>query len=228
MWVPDWVQIGEPIPQALEYHYITATRTTKGCIRKCPFCAVPQIEGKFRELKKWRKGMVLIDNNLLAASKRHFIKVMDHLKKYKWCDFSQGLDSRLLTKWHAEKIAGLSRPTVRLAWDYTSYESSFFQACELLEKAGIPKRKINCYVLIGFNDTPEDALYRLQTIDNQGYVVFPMRYQPLNAKTKNEYVHKNWTDYELKRYMKYWSSKRYFAGIPFEDFDYNLHRRLTR
>lgn len=228
-WMPDWVKTGKSRKDVLGRHYLSGTRTTVGCVRSCAFCAVPKIEGEFRELKTWKDGMCLIDNNLLAASKKHFLRVMDFLKQYNWCDFSQGLDCRLLTKWHAEKIAELPSPSVRLAWDHMSYESQFFQACELLEKVGIPRRKITCYVLIGFDDTPGDALYRLQTITDKGYTVFPMRFQPLDCKIKNLYVHENWTDYELKRYMRFWSSnKQYFAGIPFKDFDYNEYRRKLR
>lgn len=224
-WVPEWVKIGKSREDVYDRHYFTVTRTTRGCIRKCPFCAVPTIEGQFRELKKWENKPVLIDNNLLASSRKHFARVIDSLKKLTWCDFSQGLDSRLMKKWHAEKLSELKFAKIRLAWDYTRYETSFFRACELLEKEGIPKKRITTYVLIGFDDDPEDALYRLRTISGKGYTTFPMRYQPLNSKEKNEYIHQNWTEKELCRYMKYWSSHRFFAGIPFEEFDYNKYRR---
>lgn len=224
-WIPEWVKIGEPLEGILNRHYICATRTTIGCIRKCPFCAVPKIEGEFRELETWNNKTVLIDNNLLAASRKHFVRVIDSLKQLTWCDFSQGLDSRLLTKWHAERLAELKHPVIRLAWDHISYESAFFRACELLEKQGIPKRRITVYVLIGFRDTPEDALYRLNAVHQKGYMVFPMRFQPLNSKRRNEFVGENWTDSELTRYMKYWSSRRFFSGIPFSEFDYGKFRR---
>jgi len=36
----------------LRLHNPDATFTTRGCPRACPFCAVPRIEGKFRELRK--------------------------------------------------------------------------------------------------------------------------------------------------------------------------------
>lgn len=227
-WVPSWVKIGEPILNAFKYHYITVTRTTTGCIRKCRFCAVPKIEGDFKELKEWVSGTVLIDNNLLASSKKHFNKVIDYLKKLKWNDFSQGLDVRLLRQWHVDRIAELKHPVIRFAWDNIKYEYQFFEACDMIEKVGIPKSRINAYVLIGFNDTPDDALYRLQKVYEKGYITFPMRYQSLHSKQRNDYVSENWTHDELIRYMKYWSNYRFFSGIPFEDFDYNKWKRDKR
>jgi hypothetical protein len=48
--------------------------TTRGCIRRCPFCLVPQMEGPLRTVQRpWEfhddrfKTCMLMDNNLLAA-----------------------------------------------------------------------------------------------------------------------------------------------------------------
>ena len=51
-WAPEWVEIGESIP-ALHRHNPDATRTSTGCIRRCDFCAVPEMEGKLMELTEW-------------------------------------------------------------------------------------------------------------------------------------------------------------------------------
>ncbi len=91
-------------------------------------------------------------------------------------------------------------------------------AFEKVRNAGIVASKIRVYVLIGFNDTPEDALYRLQTIKELGAYPNPMRYQPIDCQKKNEYVSPSWTDAELKRYMRYWSNLRITRRIPFAEF----------
>ncbi len=44
---------GQMLPLPLTRHNPDATFTTRGCIRRCPFCAVPKIEGDFRELTDW-------------------------------------------------------------------------------------------------------------------------------------------------------------------------------
>lgn len=202
---------------ALPWHNPAATFTSRGCVRRCAFCAVPRIEGGLRELEDWPVRPVVCDNNLLACSRAHFDRVIDRLKPLKQVDFNQGLDARLLTKSHATRLAELDcRP--RLAFDSTHYESAFMRAHETLRTAGFPARSIRVYVLLGFDDTPEDALYRLQTVRKLSADPNPMRYNPLDTLRRDSYVSDNWTDVELRRYMRYWSHLRYFGGIPFEEF----------
>ncbi len=224
-WVPPWITIGK-IKSALFRHNFLATRTSIGCINKCAFCAIPTTEGSLVELKKWEVKPIIIDNNLLACSRKHFDSVIDKLKKLEWCDFNQGLDVRLLNKYHADRMAELKQPIIRLSFDHTRLEVDFFRAFQLLRKAGIAKDRIRVYVLIGFDDTPQDALYRLQLIRFLGVKSSPMRYQPLDTKTKNEYVSTGWTQKELIRYMTYWANFRYTGHIPFED--YFPHKRVLK
>ena len=202
---------------ALNRHNPSATFTSRGCIRKCPFCVVPRIEGDLRELTDWEPRRIVCDNNPLACSQAHFDRMVDRLKPIHNIDF-QGLDARLLTDYHAERLAELDLKVAHLAWDDWRLELPFMAAFDRLTKAGIPARKIGVYVLIGFNDTPEDALYRLVTIRDLGALPNPMRFQPLDAKRKNEYVGENWTHRELQRYMRYWSNLRVTRGTPFEEF----------
>jgi len=108
---------------------------------------------------------------------------------------------------------------VRLAFDSVSYESSFMRAYETLRQAGFPKARIRVYVLIGFQDTPEDALYRLRTVADLGIDPNPMRYQALDALERNSYVGPHWTHAELTRYMRYWANLRYMRSVPFEQWD---------
>jgi len=219
-WVPDWMETGNN-ENVLNKHNNHATRTTKGCIRKCLFCAVPFLEGDFIELQNYEIKPILIDNNLLACSKNHFNKLIDNLKNLKWCDFNQGLDVRLFRKYHADKFSELKNPIIRLAWDNIKDEKYFLKAYELLKNAGIKNKNIQVYVLIGFNDNPENAFYRLSKIEKMGLLPNPMRYQPINCKKKNEYIGSEWTDKELKRYMRYWSRLIFFKrikNISFRDF----------
>ena len=204
---------------ALPHHNAHATFTTRGCIRNCAFCAVPKTEGQLRELPSWEAKPVVCDNNLLAASRRHFDRVIDSLKGIPGVDFNQGLDARLLTKYHADRIAELDLHKVRLAWDHVADETTVHDAIWTLRRAGITKKQIKAYVLFGFRDTPEDALYRCHTLKFEwGIDPNPMRYQPLDALKKNNYVAPGWSDTQLRNMTRYWSRTRYLGAIPFEEY----------
>ncbi len=203
---------------AIGRHNSSATLTTRGCLRRCHFCIVPKVEPKFEELDTWPLRPIVCDNNIVASSKVHFNKLVDSFKGLKDMDFQSGLDIRLLTKFHAERLAELDHRKVRLAWDNTKQERHFMRAFQILIHAGFPVRIMGVYVLIGYCDTPDDALYRLNKVRAMGAQPFPMRYQKLTAKKRNDYVGKNWTDTELKRFMRYWSQLSRTGGIPFEEF----------
>lgn len=204
---------------ALPHHNPNATFTTRGCVRRCTFCTVPKIETDFIELAQWEPKPIICDNNFLASDPDHFNRVVDRLKPLSGIDFNQGLDARLLTKHHADRLAELDMRFVRLAWDDIRIERHFIRAFELLRQAGFPKKIIRSYVLIGHKDTPEDALHRLETIRQLGVTPYPMRYQPLDALRRNDYVAPGWTDRELKRFVRYWSNLNRLGAIPFDEFE---------
>jgi len=216
----DVAQCRGSIYNTIARHNPEACFTTIGCPNACPFCIVGQTEGEFRELKHFRLGRIVCDNNFLASSRRHFDFVVDGLKAFKNVDFNQGLDARLLTSYHAKRLAELHTECIRLAWDNTNYERDFMAAFETLVNAGFSQRKIRVYVLIGYRDTPEDALYRLQTVKKLGARPNPMRYQPLDSQKRNEYVAPGWTDGQLKRYMRYWSRQAWLEHIPFGEYQH--------
>ena len=224
---PDFLRevacIEEIAFNALPLHNPNATFTSRGCIRECAFCAVPKIEGELVELATWESKPIICDNNLLACSRTHFDQVIDSLKGVKGVDFNQGLDMRLLTAYHAGRIAELQLHAVRLAWDSVKEETAFFRALGVLQAAGIPNGKIFVYVLIGWNDTPADALYRLETLRKLKIFPNPMRYQPITSKRRNEYIAANWTHRELERFMRYFSNLKMIGKIPFTEFDLSYH-----
>jgi len=220
-YLADVAVVGEPCPvPPLPLHNPLATFTTRGCPNRCPFCAVPRIEGEFRELADWPVRPIVCDNNLLASSRRHFDRVIERLKRLPWVDFNQGLDARLFSAYHASRIAELKAVKVRFAFDTLAAETAVADAVSLARRHGL--RDLGVYVLIGYNDTPDEARYRLETVRSWGIPPNPMRYQPLDALEKNAYVAPGWTARELKRMMRYYSRLRWLGHVPFDDYDPDL------
>ena len=165
-----------------------ATRTTLGCPNKCGFCGIGKglLEGgTFHELSDWPNRPTLIDSNLLAASRRHFDRVIDRLIALGTADFNQGLDARLLTPYHAKRIAEIPKVIVRLALDSDGYREPWADAVATLLAAGIPKSRIRSYVLCGFRGTPESDRERCEFVESVGVKALPMWYHPLDAMEHN-------------------------------------------
>lgn len=219
-YLKDIAEVWDEYPGVLQEINPQATRSTLGCPNGCGFCGVSKIEGPFRELDDWPDRPIYCDSNILASSRKHFDKVIDRLKHHPFSDFNQGLDARLLTEYHAGRLAELRNPLIRLAWDSMSTEKDFLHADRKLILAGIPKDRIRCFVLIGYSTTPEQALYQFNTLRDLGMKANPMRYEPLDSLARGSHIDGNlgWTQELLLDYMKYWANDRFFKGIPFEEF----------
>lgn len=205
--VPN-VMMGRNWPGVLQRVNPRATRTTTGCVRRCGFCAVPQTEGAFRELEEWPDLPVLCDNNITAASEKHWHRVMDRLDKYADADFTQGIDCRLLKPYHAERLARHGKMPIRLALDSNRDVPAWTEAWGLLRGEGIPKRRIRSYVLVGEPGTSvDDAWARCTFVKQHGALPLPMWWHPLDACKRNAVTDaqmaSGWSDYERRRIMQW-------------------------
>lgn len=222
----DHVQVGAEMSGVLQRINPMATRTTTGCIRSCGFCGVRKLEGDFRELSDWPDKPVICDNNLLAASTSHFNRVIDRLVKWGWADFNQGVDARLLTLDHARRIAEIKKPVVRLALDSMDVVDDWEKAYRKLRKAGLPKKAIRSYALIGFNSGPDEAWHRCEYINAHGIKSLPMWYHPLNTFENNivtsEQEQLGWSDFERKLIMQYYYQRGKRRALILEDYGWRL------
>lgn len=178
---------------------------SRGCIRKCTFCAVPRIEGKLCSEKKtikqliWpdHKRIIFFDNNFLASAERE--SILDELIDLNlMVDFNQGLDARLINEKIAKKISKLRiNPFLRISYDNLEMTGEVKKAIYLLKSAGINERNILVYSLYNFTDTPQDLFERIKNVLTWGAVSYPMRYQPTNTRTKNTHVGNHWDEGRL-------------------------------
>lgn len=84
---------------------------TRGCVRNCYFCFVPQKEGKIRFYRKWQdivkdkfKYTDFLDNNFLAY-KNHKIILQELIDKNIKFKFNSGLDMRLIDSENSELLS---------------------------------------------------------------------------------------------------------------------------
>ena len=173
---------------------------SRGCIRSCPYCAVPLIEKSLNSAKDsikdllWpdHKKVIFFDNNFLANT--HWKKILDEVEELDLqVDFNQGLDARLITDEVATKLARLKiERMIRLSYDYIEMRHFVNKAIDLLKSKGISGRNILVYTLYNFTDNPDDFYKRMSDILQWGAVCYPQRYEPNQALHKNRFVSSRW------------------------------------
>lgn len=160
--------------------------TTRGCIRNCPFCIVPQKEGK---IKKWQHIsefhspdhtlVKLLDNNIYALKDWFFENTDYAIENNLKLDITQGMDIRILTPEIAEQLKRIKwGGTIHFAFDTPGIADHVINGIQILKDAGIDcKHKVDFYVLVGYNTTPAEDLYRCNLLRSLGTGAFVMQYQ---------------------------------------------------
>lgn len=122
--------------------------TSRGCNNNCPWCIVPKIEGKLKELPIV-PGNIIQDNNFLQTSSQHKEKVFEMLRTQHGICFKGGLQASLIDDHFVENIQSLKIKELWLAADTDASLPALKKACNKLKKAGFNQEKVKCYVLIG-------------------------------------------------------------------------------
>lgn len=204
--IPDYSLLPDP-PE------IVISHTSRGCVRKCGFCMVKNLEPEYKNRPDWprdipagAKKIIFFDNNWLAKPIEAIRADVAEIKKLqarglRKIDFNQALDCRLLTDELADLIAELPHDPIRFAFDGLHEDGYFQRAIERIAKR--KRQTIVSDVLYNFTDSPEDFYYRIREIAKLEekfkchIVAFPMRYQPiLSADPNREYTGPKWTPRE--------------------------------
>lgn len=158
---------------------------SRGCIRHCPFCLVHDKEGDIHpvepmELNPIGKWIEVLDNNFFANPEwREAIK---HLKKQGQPINFHGVDIRIMDAEQAEALKGLRlKRNIHIAWDLPQLDLTD-KLKEIVMV--IPARKLSCYVLVGFNSTPEQDLHRVRILKSLGITPFVQPFRDYENKTK--------------------------------------------
>lgn len=185
---------------------------TRGCIRRCYFCIVPDKEGKLRryqEPSKWHDPkfakITFLDNNILADPD-YFAELVE------WCiarsltvRFLSGFDIRLLTPDLAKIIFMIRKHhTISFAWDDILDESIIRDKVHVLMDAGFTlqdlKNFVQFYVYCDSDADYDTALYRcreLKKMNLNSFVMFNIDKQKTRRiKDLQRWANRKWLYWE--------------------------------
>lgn len=184
---------------------------SRGCIRRCPFCLVFKKEGNIHsvmpnQLNPNGKWIEVLDNNFFAnpqwyASVQYLMEVGQPVNLH-------GVDIRIMNEEQAYWLNKLRlRRSIYIAWDLPEIDLTD-KLREVIRY--IKPWKLMCYVLVGFNSTMEQDLYRIERLRELGIKPYVMPYRDFENKRVP-------TQYE-KDLAQYVNKPMIFKSCSFADF----------
>ena len=168
---------------------------------------------KVANLSEWwyrQKNIVLCDPNILAC--REHIDLLNQLADSgAWVNINQGLDARLLTEENIAVLRRIKLKDVHFAWDLMEHTDAILGGLDLWKKFG--KKNAHgswgtVYVLVNYNTTMEENLFRIYELSAMGFDPYVMIYDIPNAPK------------EIRLLQRWCNNKRIFKTIKrFEDYD---------
>jgi hypothetical protein len=156
--------------------------TSRGCIRNCGFCFVPIKEGPFRqeaeikELINPRSNVLILHDNNLTADPLCIDKLHEIRDRGLLVDINQGCDVRLMTPEIAKALSEVKHlRSVHYAWDLMGYEHQVLDGIKTLLQYVKAWRHM-CFMLVGFNTTFEEDMYRFRKLVELGIKPYVMVY----------------------------------------------------
>lgn len=184
---------------------------SRGCIRHCPFCLVHEKEGSIRpvepvNLNPQGKWIEVLDNNFFANPEwrdavEYLIDAGQPVKLH-------GVDVRIMNEEQAFWLNRLKlRQNIHIAWDMPDIDLTD----RIKEMTRYVKPyKITCYVLVGYNSTIEQDLYRLNTLKRMRITPFVQPYRDFSNERQP-------SRYELD--LARWANRMWlFKSCDFADY----------
>ncbi len=199
--------------------------STRGCIRDCPWCIVPEKEGWIREhapiaefLHPEHNKLLLIDNNFTASP--DCIKKLKQLAEWGGkVSFNQGLDIRLINENLAQLLSNIryydsdfNERRLYFSYDQSGIEVEVERGVDLLEAAGVPRGHLMFYMLVGFNSSHQDDLQRFEFLIKLGVDPFVMVYN------------KRDDDHWLTQFSR-WVNQRFYKWPSFKTLEQFLRAK---
>jgi hypothetical protein len=156
--------------------------TYRYCPRGCPFCKVKELESDQHHYSIWKfhnsqfnKICLLNNNTFFDPQWRETFKEVWEANLI-WKDDSGGFDLRLIDEEKAEFLKKTKWDHgPKFAWDRMQDEEQILNGLNELLRQGIKRKTV--YVLIGFDTTINEDIYRCQKLEDFGFYPFPMIYK---------------------------------------------------
>ena len=185
--------------------------TSRGCIRECGFCFVPKKEGKFRnvaeisDLINPRSNILILHDNNLTADPHCIDKLHEIRDRQLIVDINQGCDVRLINDDIAHALSEVRHlRSLHYAWDLMGFESQVMEGIKTLSKYVKPYKHM-CFMLVGFNTSFEEDMYRFRKLTENKVDPFVMIY---NEKK----------DTRLRHFAR-WVNSRIYKSCSFEEYE---------
>lgn len=158
--------------------------SSRGCPNSCPWCFVPKREGKQRLLDIC-PGNDIQDNNVTTFPRDHFLNLCKMLKTQRRIRFLGGLEARRFMNWHVDALGGISRRRFREFWFAADHDDSVRWLRWARDKlhpflegyADGGRKKLRCYVMIGYAESIHAAQRRLENVWDAGFLPFAQLYR---------------------------------------------------
>lgn len=163
---------------------------SRGCPRGCGFCHVAEKEGrcsvKVADLSEWwngQKNIVLCDPNILAC-KDHMDLLQQLADSKAKVEINQGIDIRLVNDENLDMLKRIRLRSIHMAFDqWEDREIIEKRLRRFKEQTGYDRHNgfATVYILVNYNTTLEQDLYRIQLCRELNFCPFPMIYDKANA-----------------------------------------------
>lgn len=156
---------------------------TRGCPRGCDFCHVKAKEGQcsrkvadLDEFWKGQKNIVLCDPNILA-SKDHKDLLQQLIDSKAKVELNQGVDIRLITDKNIDLIRQLKTERFHFAFDRWQDKDIVEPKLRMFKDAtGYGRGKVIVFILVNFDTTLEQDLYRIHLCRELNFSPYVMIY----------------------------------------------------
>lgn len=195
------------------------TFSSRGCPHSCPFCGVKKVEPDAIEYESYPLAPMVGDNNILATSWEHQLHFVKEFVNYgREIDINSGFDIRFFQERHFDLYSRLRLTCWRFAFDTLDVWADVWRVATMMRHHDLDRHQVTFYVLFGFpGTTPEECLFRFNTIIDLGMNPYPQRYTPLNSLS-HKYVAPGWTEELLFRLQTYYQSPNIWKSCTFEEF----------